>query len=481
MYLEELTGSITLENLEVECKARLDRNNPQSWIKTVGGFSNAAGGTFYIGAEDKTFKLIGFTRKDADNERNYFNNQINEHVSPRPQYTISFLRYEVNQKELFILRIDVAESPYKPVIVKYDGVPSIYMRRQGFTNGATYEEIVEMSRSSKAVQYDVLPTDVDYHAEEFQDLFAFCRERNEGKNTLTDKALASMGFFTENGKLTNGALLFRDEYREGKTEIHCSVFSGFTKGSERIVSLNKYRGNITGGIQYMLEYVRQRMNHSIIKLADSRLNIDAFPERALFEGIINAVAHRDYEMDGTQIQLSIFRDRLEIMSPGGFYQREKIQKTYDLSSIISKRRNELICNVLVKCNAMEASGTGFEKIEEAYLSADERHKPYICTESDHFKLVLPDLTYEAGTQDDDIPVLEFIPVANGTKHDKAVLGYCYASARTAKEIAAYLGISNSTYLRKSILENLVSAGCLIEMTIGRSKAYKTNPESVRIL
>ena len=48
MYLEELTGSITLENLEVECKARLDRNNPQSWIKTVGGFSNTAGGTFYI-------------------------------------------------------------------------------------------------------------------------------------------------------------------------------------------------------------------------------------------------------------------------------------------------------------------------------------------------------------------------------------------------------------------------------------------------
>ena len=447
MYLEELTGSITLENLDVECKARLDRNNPQSWIKTVGGFSNAAGGTFYIGAEDKTFKLIGFTRKDADNERNYFNNQINEHVSPRPQYTISFLRYEVNQKELFILRIDVAESPYKPVIVKYDGVPSIYMRRQGFTNGATYEEIVEMSRSSKAVQYDVLPTDVDYRPEEFQ----------------------------------NGALLFRDGYKEGKTEIHCSVFSGFTKGSERIVSLNKYRGNITGGIQYMLEYVRQRMNHSIIKLADSRLNIDAFPERALFEGIINAIAHRDYEMDGTQIQLSIFRDRLEIMSPGGFYQREKIQKTYDLSSIISKRRNELICNVLVKCNAMEASGTGFEKIEEAYLSADERHKPYICTESDHFKLVLPDLTFEAGTQDDDIPAIEFIPVANGTKHDKAVLGYCYATARTTKEIAAYLGISDSTYLRKSILENLVSAGCLIEMTISRSKAYKTNPESVRIL
>ena len=385
MFLEELTGSIAMENLEVECNVRLDRTNPLGWIKTVGGFSNASGGTFYIGAEDKTLKLIGFTRKDADNERNYFNNQVNEHVSPRPQYTISFLRYEVNEKELFILKIEVDASPYKPVIVKYDGVPSIYMRRQGFTNGATYEEIVGMSRNSKTIQYDMFPTDENYRPEDFQELFAFCKDKNDGKNTLTGKALASMGFFTENGKLTNGALLFRDGYQDSKTEIHCSVFSGFTKGSERIILLNKYRGNITGGIQYMLEYVRQRMNHSIIKLADSRLNIDAFTERALFEGIVNAVAHRDYEMDGTQIQLSIFRDRLEIVSPGGFYQREKIQKTYDLSSIISKRRNELICNVLVKCNVMEASGTGFEKIEEAYLSADERHKPYICTESDHVK------------------------------------------------------------------------------------------------
>ncbi len=54
-------------------------------------------------------------------------------------------------------------------------------------------------------------------------------------------------------------------------------------------------------------------------------------------------------------------------------------------------------------------------------------------------------------------------------------------AANHETIAAYLGISDSTYLRKSILENLVSAGCLIEMTISRSKAYKTNPESVRIL
>jgi len=33
--------------------------------------------------------VIGFNRKDADNEGNYFNNKVNEHLTPRPQIKIS--------------------------------------------------------------------------------------------------------------------------------------------------------------------------------------------------------------------------------------------------------------------------------------------------------------------------------------------------------------------------------------------------------
>ena len=479
MYLEEIIEDIQLESDKCECKSILNREDVVGWLKTIAGFANASGGDFYIGVEDKTNKLIGFDRTGVDNERNYFNNQVNEHLVPRPKMTISFVRYEIKEKERFILRVQVFESVVKPVILKYKNIPSIFMRRDGFTNGATYEEIIEMSVKSKNAQYDILTSDVLYDASKFTMLRNFYSEHNNGKN-LSEKALKSMGFYDENGLLVNGALLFADDYQEKKTQVQCSVFSGFNKGSERIITINRFHGNIIAVINYIMEFVMQRMNHTMIKLGDTRKNIDAYPQRALFEGVINAVAHRDYFLDGTQIQVDMFRDRLEICSPGSFYRGEKLGKTYDLSGVISKRRNELITSVLVSCNVMEAAGTGFDKIVEEYKGKDETHRPYIYSSSDHFTLVLPDLTYMDGVEDSKLPILTFVPAENGTDYDDKVLSFCYYQAHKVSEIANYLGISDSTYLRKQVLGNLEEQGYLETSKISRAMYFKTNPDMVTI-
>ena len=479
MYLEEIIENIQMESDKFEAKSILNRDDVVGWLKSIAGFANASGGDFFIGVEDKTNKLIGFDRKGADNERNYFNNQVNEHLTPRPAMKISFVRYEINGNERFVIKVCVEESTVKPVILKYKNIPSIYMRRDGFTGGATYEEIIEMSVKSKNTQYDILVSDVEYDWEKLTNLREFYEKHNDGAS-LKEKALKSLGFVDENGYLLNGAVLFLDDYTEKKTEVQCSVFSGFNKGSERIVTVNKFNGNITNTVEYIVDFVKQRMNHSMIKLADERINIDAYPTRALFEGVINAVAHRDYYLDGTQIQVDIFKDRLEISSPGGFYRGEKFGKTYDLSGVISKRRNELISGVLVACNVMEAAGTGFDKIMEEYASADEAHKPYIYSSSDHFTLVLPDLTYEKGVEDETLPVLTFAPVPGGTDFDGKVLSFCYLKAHKVSEIAEHLGISDSTYLRKQILGNMEENGYLEQSKISRAAYYKTNPDMVTV-
>ena len=481
MYLEELIPGTEFESQEVECKLTLDRSNPDSWLRTIAGFSNATGGTIYIGVEDADHRLVGFDRTKADQERNYLNNQINEHISPRPNYQVRFLSYTIREKTRFILEVIVLESPVKPMIVKYHNIPSIYMRRQGFTSGATYEEIIEMSLKSQKVQFDALYTDEIYRRSQFSDLLTFFENHREKESeTLTDKALRSIGFFDENLHMSNGALLFQDGYQDSKTLVQCSVFSGFNRGSERLVTVNQYQGNIPNSIEYMVNFVRQRMNHSMIKLPTSRMDIDAFPLRALFEGIVNAVAHRDYFLDGTQIQLDMFRDRLEISSPGGFYQGSLIGKTYDLSSIISKRRNGVISAVLVKCHVMEAAGTGFDKISEAYKDADDKHKPYINCQSDHFTLVLPDLTYEEGIDNHPGNQLVYPPIEDESKYDNLILSYCYSKSRTQKEIANELKVSASTYMREKILGRLVDQQYLLCTKKGRSLYYLTNAEMVHL-
>ena len=198
MFLEEIIEDAQLENDRFEAKAMLNHNDVVGWLKSIAGFANAGGGDFYIGVEDKTNKLMGFDRKAADNERNFFNNQVNEHLNPRPLMNISFVPYQINGKERFIIRIRIAESQVKPVILKYKNIPAIYMRRDGFTNGATYEEIIEMSIKSKKTQYDVLVSDVKYDPSRLSDLSAFYERHNKGAR-LKEKALQSLGFMNNDG------------------------------------------------------------------------------------------------------------------------------------------------------------------------------------------------------------------------------------------------------------------------------------------
>ena len=420
-----------------------------------------------------------WNQESSNASKGFFNNQINQHLFPRPAMRVAFIKYSVRGKEMYIIQVKINESSVKPIIAKFDQVPSIFMRRDGFTGGATYEEIINMSIRSSKVQYDKTETDIKYCKDDFIKLQKFCEEHSNGKR-LTDKELQACDFYDKNKLLRSGAMLFADDYTGDKTCVQCSVFTGFNKGSDRVITINKYQGCITDVIDYIMNFVRQRMNYGFTKLTDSRANCPSFPERALFEGVINAIAHRDYYLDGTQIQVDLFKDRLEISSPGSFFQGESIGKTYDLSQIISKRRNELICEVLVKCNVMEASGTGFDKITEEYSKADSTHKPYIFSTTDHFTLVLPDLTYEEGvTASGEVHVV-FLPVPGGTDKDEAVLSFCYHKARKVSEIAERLGLSDSTYLRKNIIGNLERNGYLIRDKVSRTSFYKTDRDKVKV-
>lgn len=188
MYLEELLNKDILEDDKIECKQSLNRIDVLDWLKTIAGFSNADGGTMYIGVADKTNKLIGFSKEEVDGEKNYINNQLNEHLFPRPFVKISFLSYEINNNTRYIIKIDIPSATFKPVIVNYNDSSSIYMRRDAYTNGATYEEIIEMSNQNKYVQFDTSFSDEKFKFDDFKTLREFYAKHNDGKQ-LKEKSI----------------------------------------------------------------------------------------------------------------------------------------------------------------------------------------------------------------------------------------------------------------------------------------------------
>lgn len=477
MELHDICKDFDVENQFFECKSRLNRESIFDWLKTVDGFANSKGGVLFIGVEDKTNRLIGFEQSELDNEKQFFYKTVKEHIAPLPTIETDAIPYVIREKRRFILKIRIGESEMKPVIFKFQGMPMIFLRKDGYTSAATTEEILSLSLFGKRPQFDLSLTDQTFKEENFKELYAFYKE-NTG-NELKEKELASIDFFDENHRLRKGASLFEDDCDGKESQIVCSVYRGLTRGDNEIVASNVFQGNLIRCYRYMWEFINQRMNHGFVKKETRRVEVDAYPKRSVFEAIINSLAHRDYFITGSAIYVDLFRDRLVISSPGGFFGNpSETIETYRLDSFVSKRRNTLISNIFVLCKAMEAKGTGFEKIVKDYKKESSSHKPFILIKNNQFSIILPDLTYADGVEGSEESYGLLSSINNPTKYDLPILAYCYSSYRSIKEITAQIGVSNSTFFRKNVIANLVKQSFLFEKEIGNYQAYITNHEKV---
>lgn len=94
------------------------------------------------------------------------------------------------------------------------------------------------------------------------------------------------------------------------------------------------------------DFVRRNMRVSVVKHADGgREDRPQFDMVAVFEAVVNAVAHRDYSMPGSKVRIRLFDDRLEIYSPG------MLVNTMSIDSLPYRQaaRNEVRTSLLARC------------------------------------------------------------------------------------------------------------------------------------
>ena len=106
-----------------------------------------------------------------------------------------------------------------------------------------------------------------------------------------------------------------------------------------------------------------------------------YPYRAVREVLVNALIHRDYQILGSEIHVDIFDDRLEIFSPGGMMNGQRIQDM-DLRHIPSMRRNQVISDVFSRLHFMDRRGSGIDRIINSY--AEVSQKPTFFSNTEFF-------------------------------------------------------------------------------------------------
>jgi ATP-dependent DNA helicase RecG len=167
-------------------------------------------------------------------------------------------------------------------------------------------------------------------------------------------ALTKLGLL-KNGQVLNAATLFFD--RDASMQLRCAVFG--TQESAMILDRHDFDGDILELIEEAQKYILKNIHIGMRLEGLYRVDVPEIPVEALREAIINAFCHRDYR-DPDYVQVAVFKDRVEIRSPGCLYGLITID---DLrKGFVSQRRNPLIADLFRRIEMVEAWGRGMPLI-----------------------------------------------------------------------------------------------------------------------
>jgi ATP-dependent DNA helicase RecG len=137
-----------------------------------------------------------------------------------------------------------------------------------------------------------------------------------------------------------------------------------------------------GTIEQAVDFVRRNIEiEAWIDEGGQRQERWDYPLEAIREAIVNAVAHRDYTISVIDIELSIYMDRLEIISPGRLPNTVTVDK---MRAGYRASRNELIKEVLRDYRYIEATGLGVPRKIVEGMRAHNGTEPDLIEEEDRF-------------------------------------------------------------------------------------------------
>ncbi len=333
-------------------------------MQTVCSFLNSdVGGTLLFGVTDGG-KIIG--QEVSDKTSREIANEL-DRIEPHADFTI---KYVLVGSEKYVIVLSVKPGNNKPY--SYDG--RAYVRNQSTTRQTSREEYIHMIQDSQeaTVSWEKLTTsqctlkDLDKKRIQYVVRMAIANGRlpEEAEKESSSEILEKLELINKD-RITNAAVILfcKTELKQFmQSSVQLARFEGLTKSV--FLDRKDLRGNLFDLLEDTMKFLTFALPISgkIVEGSLARVDTPAIPFKVLREGILNALIHRDYSMEGASIDVAIYDDRVEIDSPG------RLPVGIKLSDLIKRhksiRRNKLIANVLHVSGMIEKWGRGtLEMIE----------------------------------------------------------------------------------------------------------------------
>ena len=306
-------------------------------------FANATGGRIFIGVtDDGNIKGIS-----GHNKLKSIIQSIAHSIEP-------LLIVDIESVEE-VLVITVPEQNSKP----YSFAGKFYLREGASSQQLGRDEIRNFFFKEGLIHFDEMSCDrfvLDSHL--LKDSFQLFAKRAKIPSELDSIQALENLHLVRNKKMTNaGAWLLSEDIRNVSSSAHisCALFQGISK--IKILDRKDFSQDLYTNFQDTISYLQSKLNTEFIITGTGRDERLEFPVDALREALVNGLAHRDYRSTAN-VQVHIFQDRVEIISPGGLpagMKKENLGKK-------SIPRNPLLFSMLYRMDLVEQIGSGIKRI-----------------------------------------------------------------------------------------------------------------------
>jgi len=389
MHIRELFPDVITEDLDYEYKQVLNPENPVKWAKTIVGYANGKGGVMFVGVSNEG-EAFGIGLDEVDRMKNLIAKINDRHIFPHARVQYMMRSVDANA-ERFVLAVNVIPADS---IIRYregDFNETVYIKGDGNTPPASPEEIIALHKRKFGVDNETTVT--RYDETQWTEYIKLCREYREDSSSPSIKDLQNEEIVTKDGFAKSGFIMFEDSYDGDDSLICCRLWKGKQK-TGTVLDHDRFKGPLAKVFQETISFIERNTRTGWKKTSTGgREEVRAYPKEAIREAVVNAIAHRDYSIAGTQIDVDIYCDRIEIVSPGSWL-LPKSYAEYPLGSIPSIRRNTIIAACLDEANLMERGGTGFQTMIDSYQDCNEHLQPGVSIYPGFLNLRLYDRLYE---------------------------------------------------------------------------------------